>query len=62
VFELSSQPRSEPATNQRDLQHGVGWTFERQASVVYEYGESLRSWSDCSERELHDDQSFGQGA
>ena len=56
VFELPSQSCGESAAYERDLQHGMGWAFEREAGVVYEHGQG---WSDCAERELHDDRSFG---
>src|SRR5450756_1337258 len=54
VPELPSQPGGESAADDRDLQHVVGWTFERQAGVVRGYG---RIWSHGSGLDLHDEES-----
>ena len=52
VPELPSQPGREPAADERDLQHGVGWTFERQAGLVREHGQGR---TDGAGSELHDE-------
>src|ERR1035437_340091 len=55
VSELSPQPGDEPATDQRDLQHGMGGTLERQAGVVREYWQgSERNGPDGAGGDLHD--------